>query len=169
MQDQPIWSPSQLAAQRVARRRSTYYATLNLWPFVGVMMALVFIFIPHSPHTQNPPFWKAVDVPRVAHPTAQPDARREDAVWVSITRDGNLFVGKAQVQRADLALWIRGALRAGSPKKLFMNVDARAKYGNVKIVLDHRGKIRLLVRRREGPHHKLDKAYKNTHPTLGED
>ena len=122
-----------------------------------------------------------MDVPRVAHPTAQPDARREDAVWVSITRDGNLFVGKAQVQRADLALWIRGALSAGSSKKLFMNVDARAKYGNVKIVLDpnqprrcqqrllHRGKIRLLVRRREGPHHKLDKAYKNTHPTLGED
>src|ERR1700746_3768933 len=32
----PVWSPSQAAAQREARRRSRFYRDLNLWPFVGI-------------------------------------------------------------------------------------------------------------------------------------
>lgn len=137
-QEQPIWSPSQSAAQRVAKRRSTYYSRLNLWPFVGVMMALVFLFLPVAPHAH---IWrKPVDRPQVAHPTPQPGAVREDSVQVSVTRDGNIFCNGKQVQIGDLPEVIKSSMQASTEKKIYVAADARAKYGDVKAVVE---KIRL--------------------------
>jgi hypothetical protein len=41
----PVWSPSQAAAQREARRRSHFYRDLNLWPFVGILLVLLMMFL----------------------------------------------------------------------------------------------------------------------------
>jgi biopolymer transport protein ExbD len=38
-----VWIPSRAAAERRARRRSTYFVSINVWAFVSVMLALLWI------------------------------------------------------------------------------------------------------------------------------
>jgi biopolymer transport protein ExbD len=134
--DEPNWSPSQLAAQRTAKRRATYYSSLNLWPFVGVMIALVFLFVP-MPRAHRR---IAADRPVVAHPTPQPGALREDAVQVAVTRDGLVYCNHRQVQMAQLSEVIQASMRPSTERKIYVTADARAKYSFVMAVVE---KIRL--------------------------
>ena len=134
MSEPASWSPSQLAEQRIARRRSTYYATLNLWPFVSVMLALLIPYITITPHRSL--FGKPVDLARTQHATPQPDALREDAVIVSLTRDGSIFLRHIQLQLVDVRPQVEAALRTTDMKKVFVRADARAKYGDVKAVAE---------------------------------
>ena len=134
MPDQSVWSPSQIAAQRLAKRHSSYYVSLNLWPFVGVMVALVVLFMPWN--GVDLPVHGIVDLPLVLHPSFQPSALREDAIRITVERGGNLYVGHSQITYRELSGLIQTSVLAGSEKKVFLNVDARAKYGDVKVVLD---------------------------------
>lgn len=134
MSEHVFWCPSKLAAQRRVRRRSTYYRTLNLWPFVSVMLALLLPYIVIVPDAWNGR--KPVALTFKPHATFQPDALREDAVIVSLTRDGNVFLGNSQVQIFDLGPQAAAALRATDMKKVFVRADARARYGDVKAVVE---------------------------------
>ena len=40
-----VWSPSQAAAQRAAKRKSAFYLDLNLWPFVAVLIVVLITFM----------------------------------------------------------------------------------------------------------------------------
>jgi hypothetical protein len=44
-----VWSPSQAAAQREAKRKSQFYSYLNLWPFAGVLLALFIMILNGRP------------------------------------------------------------------------------------------------------------------------
>lgn len=134
MSEPVFWFPSKLAAQRRARRRSTYYATLNLWPFVSVMLALLLPYIIIVPDAGNAR--KPVDLTFKPHATFQPDALREDAVIVSLTRDGSVYLENHQLQLVDVRPQVEAALRATDMKKVFVRADARAKYGDVKTVVE---------------------------------
>src|SRR5262245_37359331 len=130
MQSQSVWSPSRIAAKSTARRRSSYYVTLNLWPFVSVMVALLILFMVHTttPHYHS---GHPVDLPRARHAIAQPSAIREDSIRISIPRDGRLFFRNYQIQPQELSGMIRDAVKSGSEKKAYIAVDARTKYGDV--------------------------------------
>ena len=65
-----------------------------------------------------------------------PGAHREDATIVTVTRDGNVFVGNTQVQLADLPSQIAKSLAQGGEPKGHLEADARAKYGDVKAVME---------------------------------
>ena len=69
-----------------------------------------------------------------------PAALREDALKVVITRDGSIYFRERRIAIEDLANEIREGLRTGAERKVYIAVDARAKYGAVPAVLD---KIRL--------------------------
>ena len=137
--DEPNWSPSQLAAQRIAKRRATYYPKLSLAPFLGVIIALAFLFILPRAVFIDLPSKGIVDRAWVAHPTPQPGALREDFMQVSITRSGNVFCNGRQVQISDLPEAIRFAMQPSSERKIYIAVDARAKYGDVKAVVEKIG------------------------------
>jgi biopolymer transport protein ExbD len=126
-----------LAAQRIAKRRATYYSNLNLWPFVGVMIAFLFLFVPWRTHAHR---HIPADRPVVAHPTPQPGALREDAVQVVVTRDGRVYCNDRQVQIAELPQAVQTSMRPSTERKIYVTADARAKYGDVKVVIE---KIRL--------------------------
>lgn len=134
--DESNWLPSPLAAQRIAKRRSTYYIALNLWPFVGILVALLIVFMVGSAGPSHYSRWSRVDLPRVAHAILQPSANREDAVRIAITRDGNVFCNDRQVQIGDLSTAIQSAMQPSSERKIFIAVDGRAKYGDVKAAID---------------------------------
>ena len=73
---------------------------------------------------------------RVKHSVLMLGAHREDATIVTVTRDGNVFVANTQVQPADLPSQIAKSLAQGGERKGYLKADARAKYGDVKAVIE---------------------------------
>ena len=65
-----------------------------------------------------------------------PGASREDAILVAVTRDGNIFFGSKNVRDSDLPALIRESVRRGSERKVYLKVDARAKYSDAALVID---------------------------------
>jgi biopolymer transport protein ExbD len=65
-----------------------------------------------------------------------PQALREDAMQLFVTRDGTLYFRNTRVSHSDLPDVIRQSLHSGSSRKVFFVVDARAKYGDVSHALD---------------------------------
>jgi len=105
-----------------------------MWGFVSVMLAILVwtkLGLPHSPHA----FGSVADRAIAAHSSPQPGAQKEDAVLITITRDGRVFFRNHPIVRADLENEIREGVRHGAEKKVYLVVDARAKYGDAIPVL----------------------------------
>jgi biopolymer transport protein ExbD len=96
------------------------------------MLALLFIFLPITTDTH-----RSVPVDRATawHSSPQRGAQKEDAMLVSITRDGNVFFRDQHILRSELANEIRERMRNGAEKKVYLVVDARARYGDAIPVL----------------------------------
>ena len=75
------------------------------------------------------------DLPRVWHPVSMPHANREDAIIVTIARDGQVFFRSDRVRPELLPDRIRESLRRGSEKEVYIRADGMAKYGWVAEVL----------------------------------
>jgi len=114
------------------RRRDEIFCSINVWVFVGVLLVPLFIFmvIP-TPH-----YHLYVDRARTAHSTWLPGAVKEDAMKIMIARDSRVYFGNHPVAREDLTGEIRECVRNGAEKKIYLDVDARARYTDVASVLD---------------------------------
>ena len=132
-----MWSPSQAAARREAKRKPLFYSYLNLWPFAGVMLALLFLLIgdPTPDVHDSPP----VDLPGGFHATAQPKALAEDAMTVYVTRDGRVFFRNLRIVSEDLPELVREAVKGGAENKVYLHVDARVAYGDAAAVVSEIG------------------------------
>ena len=64
-----------------------------------------------------------------------PRANWEDAMIVTITRDGKVYVGHEQVERERLSPIIRDHWTAGGERKVYMRVDSNTKYAILMRVL----------------------------------
>lgn len=64
-----------------------------------------------------------------------PGAIREDAIKIHITRDGTPYFGYSRVRPETLPELIREAVRNGAEKRIYLDVDARARYSDVSAVL----------------------------------
>ena len=128
-----MWSPSQAAAEREAKRRPQFYSYLNLWPFVGVLLALFIMFLMGGP----PPHGDiALDVPSAFHAKAQPKARAEDAMKIYVTRDGRVYFRNYRAEPKSLPFLIRNAMQEGAERKVYLAVDARARYRDAAVVVE---------------------------------
>ena len=67
-----MWSPSQAAARREAKRKPLFYSYLNLWPFVGLLLVLFMMFLMGVMQIYPPSV--PVDLPSSFHVTAHPKA-----------------------------------------------------------------------------------------------
>ena len=98
---------------------------------VVFVMLLIFITIPTVHHGGS------VDLPKVLHPVALRGADREDAIKVSFTRDGKLYLGTEQVWLPDLPAKIQDRLKDREvERKVYIVADMRARWGGVKLALD---------------------------------
>ena len=131
-----MWSPSQAADRREAKRRPLFYTYMNLWPFVGVTLVLLCIFMVNVPplHDIGP------RLPASSYATRQPLALREDAMKISITRDGRVSFRNTWVLPEELPAFIRDALASGAEKKVYLAVDSRSKFADSALVVDQIGK-----------------------------
>ena len=92
----------------VRNEGSKVNANINVTPMVDVMLVLLIIFMVITPMLQNK---VAVDMAKVDNPTSMPDADKEDAIVVAITRDGGVFLGQDKIATSELG--VKGARQAG--------------------------------------------------------
>ena len=83
----------------VRNEGSKVNSNINVTPMVDVMLVLLIIFMVITPMLQNK---VAVDMAKVENPTPMPDADKEDAIVVAITRDGGVFLGQNKVATSEL-------------------------------------------------------------------
>ena len=92
----------------VRNEGSKVNSNINVTPMVDVMLVLLIIFMVITPMLQNK---VQIDMAKVDNPVAMPDADKEDAIVVAITRDGGVFLGQNKV--APERAWPAGARQAG--------------------------------------------------------
>src|SRR6267154_2002414 len=106
---------------------------INVTPMVDVMLVLLIIFMVVTPMLQH---GQPVDMAQVNNPAPMPDADKEDALLVAVTRDNKVFFGTDPIQPADLTQKIKDKLASKTDKRVFIKADARAKFGWVVEVVD---------------------------------
>jgi len=111
-------------------------ADINVTPMVDVMLVVLIIFMVITPMLS-----KSVNVEKALtrNPITMPDADKDDAIIVSVTRDGQTFLspGVNKVEPGDLAPKVKELLSGRTSKLVYINADARAKYGRVEEVVDN--------------------------------
>jgi biopolymer transport protein ExbD/biopolymer transport protein TolR len=65
-----------------------------------------------------------------------PDADKEDALLVAVTRDGSVYFGTDRTSVDDLTGKVRDRLTGRVDKRVYVKADARAKFGSVVSVVD---------------------------------
>ena len=108
-------------------------ASPNVIPMADIMLVLLIIFMVVTPMLQK---GKSVDLARTDTAKDMQDADKDDAIVVAVTRDGNIFLGNNQIQKADLSGQVKDRIANKQDKTVFLKSDARAKYGDVVAVVD---------------------------------
>ena len=108
-------------------------SNINVTPMVDVMLVLLIIFMVITPMLQQK---VSVDMAKVENPTPMPDADKEDAIVVAVTRDGGVFLGQDHVATSELGAKVRDKLADKPGKTIYIRADARAQYRAVEDAID---------------------------------
>jgi biopolymer transport protein TolR len=124
----PSWTTRK---NRDARLRNS----IDISAILSVLLALAFLIMlgnSYPTHHHSLP----VDVPVTQHSTMQPAAVQDDSLIVTVTRDGTVYLLNARILPTDLPDAIRDLANGRAEKTIYVKADARAKYGDIKVVLD---------------------------------
>ena len=137
-------------ADRTAGRNIN--ANINVTPMVDVMLVLLIIFMVITPMLQNK---VQVEMAKVDNAAAMPDADKEDAIVVAVTRDGGVFLGQDKVAPSELGQKVSAKLADKPGKKIFVRADARAQFKSVEDAIDNVrtsgvDEVGLLTQKKEG-------------------
>ena len=114
--------------------RGEVNSEINVTPMADVMLVLLIIFMVITPMLQK---GQTVELARTKNPIDMKEADRDDAVLVTVTRDGKLYLGQEKVSVDVLATKVNDLLASRLEKKVFVKSDLRAKYGDVVQVVDN--------------------------------
>ena len=106
---------------------------INVTPMVDVMLVLLIIFMVVTPMLQK---GVSVDYAKVNNPEQMPDADKEDALLVSITRDNKVYFGSEQIQVDGLTQKVKDRLINRPDKRVYVKADMRTRFGEVVQVVD---------------------------------
>jgi biopolymer transport protein ExbD len=122
---------------RKRRKPEKLFSDFNTLQFASVMAMVIFVPLVLFMMWTTPHHGISTDLAKVMHPVSMPSALREDAMRVTVTRDGRVWFGTDPVYRDDLTAKIQQRLKEpGIERKVYIIVDFRAHWGNVKLVLD---------------------------------
>jgi biopolymer transport protein TolR len=127
-------------------------SNINVTPMVDVMLVLLIIFMVITPMLQNK---VAIDMAKVDNAVAMPDADKEDAIVVAVTRDGGVFLGQDKVAPSELGRKVLDKLADKPGKTIYVRADARAQYKAVEDAIDNVrtagvDEVGLLTAKKEG-------------------
>ena len=114
--------------------RGEVTSEINVTPMADVMLVLLIIFMVITPMLQK---GQTVELAKTKNPIDMKEADRDDAVLVTVTRDGKLYLGQDKVSVDVLATKVNDLLASRLEKKVFVKSDLRAKYGDVVQVVDN--------------------------------
>ncbi len=108
-------------------------AAPNVIPMADIMLVLLIIFMVVTPMLQK---GISVDLTKVQNPVDMPNADRDDAIIVAVTRSGDIFLGTQKTPRDQITALVRDRIANRLDKTVFVKSDARAKYGDVVALVD---------------------------------
>jgi len=117
----------------VRNEGSNVSSAINVTPMVDVMLVLLIIFMVITPMLQNK---VQIDMAKVDNPTAMPDADKEDAIVVAITRNGDVFLGQNRITLTELGPAVQQRLSDTPGKTIYIRADARAQFRGVEDAID---------------------------------
>jgi biopolymer transport protein ExbD/biopolymer transport protein TolR len=107
---------------------------INVTPMVDVMLVMLIIFMVITPMLQK---GQSVEKVKTQNPISMQDADKDDAVLVSITRAGEVFLGTTKLPADQLPGKVKDLLTNRLDKTVYINSDARARYERVVDVIDN--------------------------------
>jgi biopolymer transport protein TolR len=112
---------------------SPVMAAPNVIPMADIMLVLLIIFMVVTPMLQK---GQLVEMASVDHPIDMPNADRDDAIIVGISRSGDIYIGNQKTGIDQIASLVGDRLTGRLDKTVFIRSDARAKYGDVVKLVD---------------------------------
>jgi len=106
---------------------------INVVPMADIMLVLLIIFMVVTPMLQK---GFSVDMAKAELARDMPDADKEDAVVIAVSRDGKIYLGSEQIAIEDLKNLVQDVVATRTDKTVYIKSDARAKYGKVTAVVD---------------------------------
>jgi biopolymer transport protein ExbD/biopolymer transport protein TolR len=108
-------------------------AAPNVIPMADIMLVLLIIFMVVTPMLTR---YKPVDLAKVANPINMPDADKDNAVIVVISRGGDIYLGNTRTSIDEVSSLVRDRISSRVDKTIFIRSDARARYGDVVRLVD---------------------------------
>jgi len=111
-------------------------ADINVTPMVDVMLVLLIIFMVITPMLTK---GQSVDKVKTKNPITMQAADKEDAILISVTRNGGVFLSPGNIKLSgpdQLPEKVRDLLTNRVDKTVFVKSDGRAKYGDVVKLVD---------------------------------
>jgi biopolymer transport protein ExbD/biopolymer transport protein TolR len=108
-------------------------ADINVTPMVDVMLVMLIIFMVITPMLQK---GVSVDKAKTTNPVAMQDADKDDAILLSVTRDGGVFLGNKAVKLEEIPTKVKDLLTNRLDKTCYIGADRRARYEKVAEVVD---------------------------------
>ena len=116
------------------KKASDPVADINVTPMVDVMLVLLIILMVITPMLSK---GISVEMAKTNNPGAMPDADKEDAILVAISRDGRTYLGTDQLTPDALPGKVKDMLTNRLDKTVFVRADARSRYERVVEVVDN--------------------------------
>lgn len=113
--------------------RGGIQSEINVTPMADVMLVLLIIFMVVTPMMQK---GVSVELAGTANPVDMQEADQEDAVLVSVTRDGRFYLGPDVVRLEELPALVVNLLSGRLDKTVYVKSDFRSRYGDVVSVVD---------------------------------
>jgi len=107
---------------------------INVTPMVDVMLVLLIIFMVITPMLQKN---FSVDMAKTDNPHEMPDADKEDAVVIAVSRDGKIYLGSDPIAVDQITTTVKDRLSNKLDKTVFVKSDTNAKYVVVVTVVDN--------------------------------
>ncbi len=116
-----------------SQQRGEIQSDINVTPMADVMLVLLIIFMVITPMLQK---GVSVELAQTTNPVDMQEADQEDAVLVSVTRDGKFYLGPDAVRLEELPGLVVNILSGRLDKTVYVKSDFRSRYGDVVAVVD---------------------------------
>jgi biopolymer transport protein TolR len=114
-----------MAAKLGKGSRRPQMSEINVTPFVDVMLVLLIIFMVTAPMLQT---GIDVDLPKTKTQGLKTD---DDVLIVTVKRDGEVFVQRAEVPLEELEAKIQAIFETRQDKSVYLRADEKVAYGVV--------------------------------------
>jgi len=110
-------------------------AAPNVIPMADIMLVLLIIFMVITPMLQH---GAPVNMAKAENADKMPNADRDDAIIVAVTRDGHLFLspGNREITLDQITDSVKDLITGRLDKTVYVRSDERAKYGDVVKAVD---------------------------------